>query len=59
MLHHLDGLELWGPDDEAQAPFDDAMHPDPLAHVTIGERFAGLLAARGWVDRSPLCRVDP
>lgn len=49
MLHHLDGRELWGPGDEAQTPFGDAMHPDPPAHVTIGQRFAGLLDAQGWL----------
>ncbi|MEV7420150.1 GDSL-type esterase/lipase family protein [Streptomyces sp. NPDC089919] len=39
-LHHLDGLDLFGPADQAELPLPDDLHPDPAAHRRIGERFA-------------------
>jgi lysophospholipase L1-like esterase len=39
-LHHLDGLELYGPADEAELPLPDRLHPDPATHRLIAERFA-------------------
>ncbi|MFD9004921.1 GDSL-type esterase/lipase family protein [Streptomyces sp. NPDC059582] len=41
-LHHLDGRELYGETDFAELPLPDQLHPDPAAHVRIGERFAEL-----------------
>ena len=37
-LHHLDGLELFGPDDADH--LGDGLHPDADGYVLIGERFA-------------------
>lgn len=39
-LTHLDGLVLHGPDDEAERPLPDALHPDDETHRIVGERFA-------------------
>jgi GDSL-like lipase/acylhydrolase family protein len=41
-LHHLDGTVLYGPTDAAELPLPDGLHPGPLAHRRIGERFADL-----------------
>ena len=46
-LHHLDGQRLYGPEDHAELPLPDALHPDPAAHRRIGERFAELATADG------------
>lgn len=46
-LHHLDGLELYGPADAGDLPLPDALHPDPATHRLIGERFAALAFAAG------------
>ncbi|WP_053912733.1 GDSL-type esterase/lipase family protein [Streptomyces sp. SCSIO 75703] len=41
-LHHLDGRALYGPDDAAELPLPDGLHPDAATHRRIGERFARL-----------------
>ena len=37
-LHHLDGLDLFGPDDVDDLP--DDLHPNAAGYVRMGERFA-------------------
>jgi hypothetical protein len=37
-LHHLDGLELFGPSDVGDLP--DGLHPNADGYVRMGERFA-------------------
>jgi hypothetical protein len=44
-LHHLDGLELFGPDDVADLP--DGLHPNADGYVRMGERFAAHAFAPG------------
>jgi hypothetical protein len=39
-LHYLDGHDLYGPDDFADHPLPDNLHPDAATHVAIAERFA-------------------
>jgi hypothetical protein len=46
-LHHLDGLELYGPTDADELPLPDRLHPDAATHRRIGERFAALAFAEG------------
>ncbi|MBX9389265.1 GDSL-type esterase/lipase family protein [Streptomonospora nanhaiensis] len=46
-LSYLDGLDLYGPDDHAELPLPDALHPDAAAHRRIGERFAERVFASG------------
>lgn len=46
-LFYLDGLELYGPDDAAERPLPDDLHPDPASHRVIGERFARLAFGPG------------
>ncbi|MET0701389.1 MAG: GDSL-type esterase/lipase family protein, partial [Mycobacterium sp.] len=41
-LHYLDGHALYGPDDFAEHPLPDNLHPDAATHQLIGERFARL-----------------
>ncbi|NYE36145.1 hypothetical protein F4692_001249 [Nocardioides cavernae] len=41
-LAYVDGLALYGADDEARLPLPDNLHPDSETHRLIGERFAGL-----------------
>jgi hypothetical protein len=41
-LHYLDGHLLYGPDDAADHPLPDNLHPDADTHQMIGERFARL-----------------
>lgn len=41
-LAYVDGLSLYGPDDEARMPLPDNLHPDAASHRLIGERFAAL-----------------
>lgn len=42
-LHYVDGLELYGANDNLRLPLPDELHPDAASHRLIGERFAGLL----------------
>jgi lysophospholipase L1-like esterase len=42
-LHYVDGLELYGPNDNLRLPLPDELHPDAASHRLIGERFAGLI----------------
>ena len=44
-LHHLDGLELFGPDDVGDLP--DGLHPNGDGYVRMGERFAAHAFAPG------------
>ncbi|MEJ7649181.1 MAG: GDSL-type esterase/lipase family protein [Nakamurella sp.] len=39
-LHFLDGLQLYGAQDEQDHPLPDSLHPDAASHALIGERFA-------------------
>lgn len=39
-IHYLDGLELYGADDNASLPLLDELHPDSATHALIGRRFA-------------------
>jgi hypothetical protein len=39
----VDGLELYGPNDNLRLPLPDELHPDAASHRLIGERFAGLV----------------
>ncbi|MEU4690709.1 GDSL-type esterase/lipase family protein [Actinoplanes sp. NPDC023714] len=45
-LHYLDGLHLYGPEDAAELPLLDGLHPSPEAHERIGTRFASVLAQK-------------
>jgi hypothetical protein len=42
-LRYIDGRELLGPDEAAALP--DGIHPDPAAHVRMGDRAARLILA--------------
>ena len=42
-LRYVDGLELYGPNDNLRLPLPDELHPDAASHRLIGECFAGLL----------------
>jgi lysophospholipase L1-like esterase len=42
-IHYVDGLELYGPNDNLRLPLPDELHPDAASHRLIGERFAGLI----------------
>ena len=42
-LHLLDGLELYGAEDERAHPLPDALHPDAATHRLVGERFHDLV----------------
>jgi hypothetical protein len=44
-LRLVDGLGLFGPEDAAELPPADGLHPDTAAHARIGERFAPVLSA--------------
>lgn len=46
-LHHIDGLDLYGAQDEAELPLPDALHPGPEAHARIAERFVERIFADG------------
>ena len=45
-IHYVDGLTLYGPDDFAEFPLADKLHPGPQAHERIGRRFAAHVRAR-------------
>lgn len=38
-LHFLDGLDLFGEQDEHELPHPDDLHPGPAAHARIADRF--------------------
>lgn len=42
-LHHIDGLDLYGPADAQELPLPDGLHPDTATHRLMGERFAARL----------------
>ncbi|WP_166975188.1 GDSL-type esterase/lipase family protein [Brevibacterium atlanticum] len=42
-LHFLDGLDLFGAEDEARLPLPDGLHPVTEAHRLIGDRFTDLV----------------
>ncbi|GHF99743.1 MULTISPECIES: GDSL-type esterase/lipase family protein [Amycolatopsis] len=42
-LSYLDGRSLYGPEDFAELPLPDDLHPSPAAHRRIGARFASLV----------------
>jgi len=44
-LEYLDGRELFSVRDWETMPMPDLLHPDPVGHRHIGERFAALLPA--------------
>ncbi|MGW5580689.1 GDSL-type esterase/lipase family protein [Micromonospora chokoriensis] len=44
-ISYLDGRELYGPDDYAELPLPDELHPDDASHARIAERFAKV----GWL----------
>lgn len=46
-LHLVDGLTLFGADDEREHPLPDALHLDATAHDLVGRRFAPHLPAPG------------
>ncbi|MCF6390940.1 GDSL-type esterase/lipase family protein [Mycobacterium sp. MBM] len=42
-IGYLDGLTLYGPDDFAEFPLADNLHPGPEVHQRVGRRFANTL----------------
>ncbi|MEO6530406.1 MAG: SGNH/GDSL hydrolase family protein [Specibacter sp.] len=46
-IHYLDGLALYGAQDENELPLPDALHPDEQTHQVMGERFAALAFGAG------------
>ena len=46
-LHVLDGLRLYGPDDQAAHALPDGLHPDGPTHELIASRFSDLVLATG------------
>ncbi|WP_435405777.1 SGNH/GDSL hydrolase family protein [Mycolicibacterium parafortuitum] len=44
-LSYVDGLDLYGPGDEAAHPLPDNLHPDATTHRLIAERFGAVLGA--------------
>jgi lysophospholipase L1-like esterase len=46
-LHHLDGLDLYGPADFAELPLPDRLHPDAAGHRRIAEHFSARVFAGG------------
>lgn len=47
-LHLLDGQQLYGPDDFAELPLPDALHPDGATHLRMGKRFSRIAAQQGF-----------
>lgn len=39
-IHYLDGLTLYGAEDNAELPLPDQLHPDAATHDVMGRRFA-------------------
>ncbi|GAA4368111.1 GDSL-type esterase/lipase family protein [Nocardioides caricicola] len=54
-LYYLDGLELYGPDDYAENPLPDELHPDAATQRLIGRRFA----ARAFGAAGPFSIYSP
>lgn len=54
-LFYLDGLELYGPDDYAETPLPDELHPDAATQRLIGRRFA----ARAFGAAGPFSIYSP
>lgn len=46
-LSYVDGLDLYGPGDDATHPLPDNLHPDAPTHQLIAQRFVAL-ALGGW-----------
>lgn len=46
-IHHLDGSQLYGVQDNARLPMPDNLHPADDVHALIGGRFAALALAPG------------
>ncbi|GAA1464216.1 SGNH/GDSL hydrolase family protein [Williamsia maris] len=46
-LHHVNGLDLYGPTDAIELPLPDALHPDTAGHRRIAERFGTLAFGPG------------
>ena len=46
-LYYLDGRDLYGPDDSAEHPLPDNLHPDAATHQIVGRRFARLAFSAG------------
>ncbi|WP_201466099.1 GDSL-type esterase/lipase family protein [Janibacter melonis] len=46
-LHLLDGLSLYGEQDETEHPLPDALHPDTQTHEVIATRFAERVFGEG------------
>jgi len=46
-LHHVNGLDLYGPADARERPLPDGLHPDTATHRQMGERFAAQVLAGG------------
>lgn len=51
-LHHIDGLDLYGPADAHELPLPDGLHPDTATHRLIGDRFADRLFPHSRVYRA-------
>ncbi|NJP42359.1 SGNH/GDSL hydrolase family protein [Actinacidiphila epipremni] len=46
-LHYLDGLALYGPEDHAELPLPDGLHPDDPGHHRIAANFTRLAFTPG------------
>ncbi|KKB77738.1 lipase [Devosia soli] len=46
-LHFIDGLTLYGAEDNRRLPLPDQLHPDGATHALIGKRFAERVFAEG------------
>lgn len=44
-IYYIDGLALYGLEDNARLPLPDGLHPDGESHRLMGERFADLVLA--------------
>lgn len=49
-IHYLDGLSLYGEDDNVLLPLPDRLHPDAETHRRIGDRFSRHIAEL-WAQR--------
>jgi hypothetical protein len=54
-IHYLDGLSLYGPEDEATFVMPDSLHPDANLYEEIGRRFARhVFGSEGLVPRQTI-----